>query len=175
MSDLRQKTLLLALIEKMNEAGSWCGETHIQKVAYFLQKGFGGPLNYDFLLYKHGPFSFDLRDDLSEMRSNGFVEVSSNCPYGSSFHVGNNASTLKELFQTTISEYDELLSSVAKTISPFNVSELEKISTALYVCGEERIDDPSACAIRINSLKPHITLEEAESAAKKVKVLVKND
>ena len=33
------------------------------------------PLGYDFTLYKHGPFSFDLRDDIHALRADGLLDL----------------------------------------------------------------------------------------------------
>ncbi|MCL6557372.1 MAG: hypothetical protein K6U74_00970, partial [Firmicutes bacterium] len=65
LPSLKRKALLLSLVKAMESQGSWCGETHIQKCSYFLQAMLGVPLGFEFILYKHGPFSFDLRDELT--------------------------------------------------------------------------------------------------------------
>ena len=64
MTRLQRVAVLTKLTEKLHESGSWCGETHLQKAAYFLQELFNVLLVYEFILYKHGPFSFALRDEL---------------------------------------------------------------------------------------------------------------
>jgi hypothetical protein len=60
MNRLQRAVVLLSLLERLKERGSWCGETHLQKSAYFLQDMLSAPLGFDFILYKHGPFAFDL-------------------------------------------------------------------------------------------------------------------
>src|SRR6266545_4036200 len=72
MKRLQRAALLTELVEQMRAHDSWCGETHLQKATYFLQELLDVEMDYDFVLYKHGPFSFDLRDELG-----GFV---SSCP-----------------------------------------------------------------------------------------------
>ena len=62
MKKSQRDAVLLSLVGEMINKGSWCGETHIQKAAYFLQVLLEVPLEFDFILYKHGPFSFDLSD-----------------------------------------------------------------------------------------------------------------
>ena len=55
MGRLQNVVLLLALIEGLKEKGSWCGETHIQKVVYFLWKLFNVPvLNNQSKFYPSG-------------------------------------------------------------------------------------------------------------------------
>jgi hypothetical protein len=63
MERLQRASILLTLNEELRRAGSWAGETHMQKATYFLQELTRIPLEFDFVLYKHGPFSFDLRDE----------------------------------------------------------------------------------------------------------------
>ena len=68
MDPIKQKAIILKLLDSFKKHGSWCGETHIQKSAYCLKEIAGVPLDYEFILYKNGPFSFDLRDDLFFMQ-----------------------------------------------------------------------------------------------------------
>jgi hypothetical protein len=44
MNRTQHQAVLLSLIQQLRENGSWCGETHIQKSAYFLQEMLGVPL-----------------------------------------------------------------------------------------------------------------------------------
>jgi len=69
MDRLRRAALLTQLIERLRRRGSWCGETHVQKATLFLQDLTRIPMGFDFILYKHGPFSFDLRDELTSLRA----------------------------------------------------------------------------------------------------------
>lgn len=74
MKKLQRDAILLSLINEMKAKGSWCGETHIQKATYFLQELLGVPLNFEFILYKHGPYSFDLGDEVTAMRADSLLE-----------------------------------------------------------------------------------------------------
>ncbi len=84
--DQKQRfTLLLHMIGRLIEKGSWFGETHIQKCIYFLQEYYHVPSGYEYILYKHGPFSFELRDELTVMRADGLLSLIPRPPYGYSF------------------------------------------------------------------------------------------
>jgi hypothetical protein len=61
MNRLSQDAVLVGLARRLYEQGSWTGETHIQKAAYLLHELLAVPFDFAFILYKHGPFSFDLR------------------------------------------------------------------------------------------------------------------
>lgn len=60
MERLNRAAVLLNLVETLRSKGSWASETHFQKAAYFLQELLRVPLEFEFILYKHGPFSFGL-------------------------------------------------------------------------------------------------------------------
>jgi len=49
MDSLKRTAIILELIERMKEQGSWCGETHIQKCSYFLQEMMAVPMGFDFI------------------------------------------------------------------------------------------------------------------------------
>src|ERR1700738_1219654 len=89
--------LVAELANRMRNEGSWAGETHLQKCVYFLQELLGVPTDYDFVLYKHGPFSFTLREELGEMRSEGLLEIRMNPqPYGPSLVATEQSRSLRE-------------------------------------------------------------------------------
>src|ERR1035437_1902213 len=99
MKRLERAAIILQLTEDLRNHGSWCGETHIQKATYLLQELTGVPLAYSFILYKHGPFSFDLRDQITEMRADEILVLESQpAPYGPSIVAGPNGMLLKEAF-----------------------------------------------------------------------------
>src|SRR5258707_96416 len=75
MKYAQRVAVLGLLIREMREKGSWTGETHIQKGAFLLQELMGVNLGLDFVLYRHGPFSFDLRDELSSMQADELLAL----------------------------------------------------------------------------------------------------
>ncbi|MGE5604314.1 MAG: hypothetical protein ACM3YE_01325 [Bacteroidota bacterium] len=166
MERLQRAAVLLALVEKLRNRGDWCGETHIQKTTYFLQELMNVPLGFDFILYKHGPFSFDLSDEITAMRADNLFKLQPQpYPYGPSILPGLGSETLKENFQKTISQYDGQLNYVAEKFGGKTVAELERLATAFYVTSEQatpvNVEERSK---RINELKPHISLDEARDA-----------
>ena len=61
MERLQRAAILTELMDRLRADGSWCGETHVQKATYFLQEVLGVQTGFEYILYKHGPYSFDLR------------------------------------------------------------------------------------------------------------------
>jgi len=167
MERLKRSSIILSLIESLLEENSWCGETHIQKTTYFLQELLDVPLGYEFILYKHGPYSFDLSDDIMAMRADMMVQLQSRSPYGPSIVPGPTGQQLKELFPKTLKKYEGQVKFIAKEMAGYNVADLERIATVLYVIlekGKTGREETSQMALYITKLKPHISSEQACTA-----------
>ena len=161
-NDVTKRALLAYVIERMNVLGSWCGETHVQKSVFFLQELFETPLEYEYVIYKHGPYSFDLHDELTLMRANALVELEANRPpYGPHFKPGPLAQGLGSRFSRTRVRHMAAVDFVAKRIATLPVVDLERIATAFFL-GRERADlKREGLAELITKIKPHISREEA--------------
>ena len=163
MERLQRSAIVLLLIESLREKGNWCGETHIQKCTYFLQELLDVPMGFQFILYKHGPYSFDLSDELLAMRGNGILQIELRPPYGPSISPGPRSNQLKSLFSETLKKHVERVKFVAEELSGYKVADLERIATAVYVILNQgpRSDGRSSQAAYINEVKPHISLDAA--------------
>lgn len=171
MKKLVRYSILLCLIRRLQENGSWCGETHIQKSTYFLQKLLNVPTNFDFILYKHGPYSFDLSDEISALRADGYLNLIPQQPYGASLYPSEQIQNILERFPKTIAKYSPQIDFVAKELSNMGVAELERIATALYVMNENDIKTKER-AKRIHELKPHISIDLAKITLQKLEKIV---
>lgn len=172
MNRLQRAAVLLELTDRLSAGGSWCGETHIQKATYFLQEVLGVPSDFGFILYKHGPFSFELRDELTAMRADGFLELHLQPPYGPSLVTTEIGRQLKGEYPKTLDRHERAIHFVAEQLAKRNVSELERLATALFVTlqGERRSVEERA--EEITDLKPHIDLESAEEAVGEVEEMM---
>ncbi|NLV16857.1 MAG: hypothetical protein GXY50_06605 [Syntrophomonadaceae bacterium] len=175
MEGIKRQAVVLSLVESLKEHGSWCGETHIQKSFFFLQELLKVPTNFDFIFYKHGPFSFDLRDELSIMRANTTLEFSAKpYPYKPSYTPGAASGKLKEVHKKSAEEFRGSIEFIAKEFSGKGVAELERLATALYVTLEnEKCKDTAERGKLVHELKPHIAIEQAVESIKKVDDLTK--
>ena len=135
MTETKRLALVARLNQKLKVHGSWCGETHMQKATYFLQYMLDVRMDFDFVLYMHGPYSFDLRDAISQMRADGILEVRQRpYPYGPSLVVPPEQEVvLERRFSQTLKRYGRSLDFVAAELGGKRVSELERLATALYV------------------------------------------
>ncbi len=166
----KRAVILLGLVEGLKNNLSWCGETHIQKAAYFLQEMMQVPLGFDFILYKHGPFSFDLADEITAMRADNLFRLQPQpYPYGPSILPGKASKSLMKRFPKTLEKYSPHTTLIAEKLGSKKVNELEKLATALYVTFENKSGgDVQSRARRIHALKPHVSLEEAIEETKTV-------
>lgn len=172
MKRLRRAAVVSALTDGLRERGSWSGETHIQKTTYILQDLLGVPLELDYVLYKHGPYSFDLHDELAEMRADEILDVIPQPPpYGPKLVTGEGAEQLRERFPKTLKKYEPQITYVAERLGDQGVTSLEKLATALWVTKEEG-GSVTARAKTLNALKPHISITAAERAVEQIDLMV---
>ena len=169
MNRRQREAIILALTDELGARGSWCGETHLQKSVYFLEKLTGVSLQFNFILYKHGPFSFELRNELSSMRADGLMQL---ClqppPYGPSLRPTESSARFRSRWQKTINVHSDQVKFIAERLGDRGVAELERLATALYVWFKHGTEDVHSKAAIIHELKPHVSPEEAETAVEQV-------
>lgn len=164
MTPAQRQAVLLALIRALKAQRSWCGETHIQKTVYFLQTALGTDLGFPYILYKYGPFSFDLNDELTALRANLLLEVKPEEPYGSHLYPSAHAERYLALYPRTLAAHRVALEHVAALLGGKSVTELERITTMLYATRERAGATDEELVARVREIKPHITHAEAFDA-----------
>ena len=168
MNRLAQEAVIIGLVRRLDDKGSWCGETHIQKSAYLLQGVFDIDFDFDFILYKHGPFSFRFRDELASMRDDRLLEREpQDPPYGPRIVVADRGRELEERFAQTMARHTEALDWITERVGDRGVVELERLATALWVTDHQpgTVGDRAA---RLIELKPHIDYEHALAAVRDI-------
>jgi hypothetical protein len=173
MDRLKRAALLTTLADSLRKKGSWCGETHLQKATYFLQEVQKVPVGYHFILYKHGPFSFALRDDLTAMRADGLIDLMAQWPYGPTLVPTEKSNELRLEYPKTLRKYQKQLNFVSDQLGKQNVFELEKLATALYIWKEKSSKSENQRAKYLHILKPHVSLDDSLEAVKAVDEIVK--
>ena len=166
LNRLGRIAIVLSLTDELKTAGSWCGETHLQKAVYLLQELTHVPLDFDFILYKHGPFSFDLRDALTAMRADYQLQIRANpIPYGPTLVTTEIGKKLQERFSSVVEKHRKEIDFTVAHLGSKSVTELEQLGTALYVNKEDDSRSIEQVAQRVNELKPHIPMDVAREAA----------
>ncbi len=163
MKKFEKFSVMMSLIDELKRQGSWCGETHVQKATYLAQDLLKVPFGFDFILYKHGPFSFDVTDQLTAMRAEDLIRLQvQDKRYGPTLVPTEAAYRMVADYRDTVGQYRAKLAFVAKSFGNKGVTELERLSTAYFVTREMGIESPSSDrAKKVNKIKPHISEAEA--------------
>jgi uncharacterized protein YwgA len=173
MNRLAQKTILLALIKRLSDKGSWAGETHLQKAAYLLAELRSVDFDFDFILYKHGPFSFELRDELSSMRAEGLIDRFALSPrYGPKLVVTAQGEELERRLSKTMQRYGDSLDWIADILGDRGVIDLERLATAMWVTRQKPEESVRSRADALIQVKPHIRLDAAVDSVEEIDRLI---
>ena len=164
MDKKQQRAIIIGLLHWLKESGSWCGETHIQKALYCLKDLEKVPTKYDFIIYKHGPFSFDLRDELVAMRGDGLLSITP-YPYGVSFNITERGDNF---YSETGRKYEKSIKHIAKFFGSKGVAALERLSTALFIKVKNPDKNTDELTSLICKIKPHIKSEQAKQALESI-------
>jgi hypothetical protein len=176
MDRLNRAAIITQFVARLRENGSWGGETHIQKGVYLLQDLLDVPLEFMFILYKHGPFSFDLRDELTSLRAAELLLLEAQAPpYGPRFAATELSNRLRRMCADTLAQHDKDLEFVADVLGARSVGELERLATALYVTKQRTSRHDGSVRLRaecLNRLKPHVPIQAARSAVEEIDQLI---
>jgi len=173
MNPLAQEAVIVGLARRMKEHGSWTGETHIQKTAYLLRELMEVPFAFDFILYKHGPFSFELRDELAAMHADRLIDRETQSRHGSRIAVTERGLEIEERFQLTMARYEEHLEWITSRLGNRDMKDLEGLAIALWVT--RQMDQDASVQDRaeaINQLEPHFSLESAAESVEQIDKLI---
>jgi len=168
MDNLIRWSILLELISELKKEGSWCGETHIQKSTFFLEEMLNVPLELEFIIYKYGPYSFELSDDLTALRAYQYLFLVPQDPYGVTYSLKDEENKLKKFYEREIQKYSSQISFAATLFGKKTVVELEKLATAFFINKKEEIKEINLIAKRLHEIKPHVSFQDAENAAKEI-------
>lgn len=167
LDDLKESAVLARVVQRVSSRRLFCGETLLQKSAYFLKELRGVPLSTPFRIYYYGPFSFELRDRLERMEALDIVRVVPH-EWGANYQVGNRFAALERRFPRTLERYDGDIDWVVSELAPLTVKQLEPLATALFLKREQPEKDDDRLADRLHEIKPHVPVEAAKAALRKV-------
>jgi len=147
----------------------------MQKAAYFLQELLGVPTGFEFILYKHGPYSFDLTEDLTALRADYLITFDHKSPgYGPGIVPTGTSRQFRSRYPTTLGRHEREIEFVARILGRKGVTELEKLATALFVTREpDAALTPEGRARRLVALKPHVPVDQARDAIRELDRIVR--
>jgi hypothetical protein len=103
------------------------------------------------------------------MRSQNILVVTPQAPYGSSYRLNEGLwAALSRAAGQRFDEYDERIRFVCSRFARKKVAELERIATAIYVRLNFGALNLQQQIRKLNELKPHIGLPEAQNAFSEV-------
>lgn len=159
-----KELILLHMLEQLRAHGSWGGETHLQKAMYVLGATTQQDTGFPFVLYRHGPYSFDLHDALGYASARCLIDFEVHPPYGPKLRLTELGKEYLRQGEQHIARMTADITSVAQWFGGKGVGELEKLATAIYVRHEDPTASDDELAIKIHQCKPHVSLEEARRA-----------
>ncbi|MGK7346054.1 MAG: hypothetical protein ACNS63_09630 [Candidatus Nitrospinota bacterium M3_3B_026] len=160
----KRHAFILAIIDSLHKHGSWTGKTHVQKALSLLRDSGKVDLPFEFVLYRHGPYSFDVESELEQMQSYGAVRIEPNVAgYGVVLHPGEMADFVNSIEKLSTEEL-EAIEDVCEFIGLQPVKVLERLATASWIRCQEGKTEQKDVAERLHSLKPHISIPDAEDA-----------
>ncbi len=165
MTTTKEMVFIGGVARALRVRGSWTGETHIQKTSYIAKVKYNVPFESDFVLYKHGPYSFDMNKSIGHMLARSLLVADQNPGYGPNFNLNEKLwVVLNSIVGEAFNDYSVIIDSVCDKLAKCNVSELEKIATAVYMNANFPDLSLDERASKINQIKPHIDLDAARTA-----------
>ena len=170
----KQHAFVLGVIESLHRHKSRTGKTHVQKALSLLRDLGKVVVPFDFVLYRHGPYSFQVEEALEQMQSYDAIGAEPNTGgYGAVLRPNTMGDFARSREPLTDSE-KQAIEEVCTFVGTRNVLDLERLATASWIRQQERIIEPDKVAIRLNSLKPHISVEAGEAANAEVSAWLKD-
>lgn len=159
--------LVVEVAKLLRSRGSWCGETHLQKALYILQDLSKASLGYKFIIYKHGPYSFELNSELAAMRASNILELQfPRKDYGPSIVPTAFGNRILEVNRENIRGFEPAIEFLADWFAANDVRHLEKVATAYFITQKNPRAPSMARAQQLNTLKPHVSIQAAEEAVR---------
>lgn len=171
LTKLEKTAITFELIDTLEKSCDWCGEPHIQKAVYCLQNITHVPTQFHFILYKHAPFSFNLR---TVIHLTPLLTLDFDNPCGPHFTVNDQGRALIQRAAETVEKYRRQIVFVVETFRDKTLAHLERLTTALYIklnYWAPSVEDKAWC---INELKPHIPLDKAFAAVRELEAILKS-
>jgi len=157
--------LILAVIEDFHANGKAVYKHQIQKVLYLLS--IQGEVNvpFDFVLYRRGPYSFEVDAEIEQMLSYAAITRAASGAYGTTFIPGRNAAFVHEHARAFTPAEQHAIHRICQFAAEQTPLELDRVSAAGWLRAREQLRDDQGIASRLRSLKSHVSNDEANTAA----------
>lgn len=144
------------IIRALNKAKSRSSRTHIQKMMFFAKSWkLTRATDFEFILYQHGPYSYELDRVLLAMES---LESITRDPAPDGY--GSRYSVVRAWKSPPRARYLQL----AEWLGPLGVRDLEARATCQYFMDE----GSNSVEAEVRRVKPHLTTDEISAAKRDV-------
>ncbi len=158
MTTSKDMIIIGGVVKTLCEHNSWSSETHVQKTLYIAKHVRNVPLTAEFLLYKHGPYSFELNKSISHMLARNILRSTQNAGFGPSLDLNRPMwEALDSAAGGYFAQHRDKIEFVCQYLANRNVSELERISTAIFVDINFPQLNSNSKVRKLTELKPHIS------------------
>lgn len=127
MDDRRRLGSILEFVRSVTDENGPCDQTRLQRGAYLIQTLGGISLGYDFVLYKAGPFSPELEEDVAHLLTRNSLEWARTDGEGAGFILGEEAPSRDS------SDRDAVIDAIGRWVSIHDCPLLDRIGSALII------------------------------------------
>jgi hypothetical protein len=159
--DFEKHQCILTAVEALHAAGSWTGKTHVQKTLALASLALGEDLPFEFVLYRHGPYSFEVDGEINQMLTYDAIKMIPQPPYGATVKPAAG-SDFPDAFGNASPETLKVISDIAKFVGSRNVTQLESLATAAWIRIRENVRIDEQVLRRLLELKPHLEGQPAQ-------------
>ena len=173
MDRLKKATLISEMLDRITAKGSWAGETHLQMCLFLLQEMREVPTGYFFQIYRYGPYSFDLHDEIIQLRGDRIVSLVPR-KYGSSLKNSRISLKFRKHFPKTLEKYSADMDFIAEHFGNLNADGLGVLATAYYFILQDKASSDEEIAKKVKKAKPYISILEGIEVTKKVREIAES-
>lgn len=163
MKKQKDNAILMNLINTLQRQGSWTGETKLQRISYFLKHLMGVPLDFDFILYKHGMFSFGLQTELNILYGYKLLDLETIHPYSPKFVVSDVGEVFLKKFPKTTAKYEKQIDFLVDELGKMAVEGLSSRSIVHYITSKNLTLDQKGRTKKLMELKPFLFELESDT------------
>jgi len=163
LADRLTTARIAVFAELIGLGGTRVGRTALMKMCYFLQILKDVPLGYEFSLYSYGPFDSEVLGDLRTAEDLSAIDssvVSFPGGYQYILSTSSSAAQVKREAKQFLSQYIGCIKWVADTFANRSASELELLSTIVYVDRNVDVKTFESLREKVKLIKPHFSLDE---------------
>lgn len=174
-ADQKRQALILFIVRKLSEQKGWHGTLFVQRFIYLLQELLDVPLDLFFILYKHGPYSFELEEILTFLLERRFLKLKvPRNQLSPTLVPGRHAAYYDKKFKMEKSLLDPKVAWLIEKVNKIPFGELTLVTYALYMLKQLQSQgkDEKDLVSEMHKLRPVFSEKAITEAADTLKQLM---